>query len=48
MEYRHLRRSCLSGSTITFGAMTFVGTGFFAKDGTTRVDEAPPTARCRA
>src|SRR4051795_8696655 len=40
MEYRNLGRSGLKVSTITFGTMTFGGTGFFANAGSTDVDEA--------
>ncbi|MBY5766669.1 aldo/keto reductase [Rhizobium leguminosarum] len=40
MEYRYLGRSGLKVSTVTFGTMTFGGTGFFAKAGNTNVDEA--------
>nr|WP_276330407.1 aldo/keto reductase [Paracoccus versutus] len=40
MEYRLLGRSGLKVSTVTFGTMTFGGTGFFAKAGTTGVDDA--------
>ncbi|TBB14988.1 aldo/keto reductase (plasmid) [Rhizobium ruizarguesonis] len=40
MEYRYLGRSGLKVSTVTFGTMTFGGTGFFAKAGNTDVDEA--------
>ncbi|MDS2171852.1 aldo/keto reductase [Nesterenkonia sp. CL21] len=40
MEYRYLGRSGLKVSAITFGVMTFGGTGFFAKAGTTGLDDA--------
>ncbi len=40
MQYRYLGRSGLKVSTISFGAMTFGGTGFFAKAGTAGINDA--------